>query len=65
MRWPNGPHFKIDRAGGVRCGMAVTIFVGHLALQVFTMHVDLEHEDKDIPDVQPKVGDWENMFNFI
>jgi len=42
-------------------GMVVDIVVGRLAIQVMTMHVHPEHADKNIPDPNPKPGDWENQ----
>jgi hypothetical protein len=42
-------------------GMVVNIVVGHLAIQIFTLHVHPEHNDQDVEDPQPKPGHWENM----
>ena len=42
-------------------GMATTIVVGHLAVQVFGMHIYAEHVAKNVEDVQPKPGNWANM----
>ncbi len=39
-------------------GIANTIVVGYVAVQVVTIHMTL---DCDIPEVQPKPGDWDNM----
>jgi hypothetical protein len=40
-------------------GIANTIIVGHLALQMMTIH--MRPGFSDIPDIQPKQGDWDNM----
>jgi hypothetical protein len=42
-------------------GTATTIVIGHLAAQVFAMRVNPEHRSKEIADVQPKTGDWDDM----
>lgn len=41
-------------------GMAVTVVVGHFAVQVATVHMKLGNAANDIPMVQPKPGDWGN-----
>lgn len=45
--------------------MIVTIVVGHLAIQVFRMHVDQEHADLNISDPDPAPGDWDNLLTQI
>jgi hypothetical protein len=42
-------------------GMATTIVVGYLAVQVLTMHIYAEHVAKNVEDIQPKPGNWDNM----
>jgi hypothetical protein len=42
-------------------GMATTIVVGHLAVQVLAMHIYPEHVAKNVSDIQPKPGNWESM----
>lgn len=42
-------------------GMAVTIVIGHLAIQSVTMHINPEHAGKDISDVQPKEAEWSQL----
>ncbi len=42
-------------------GMTNTIIIGHLALQVVTVHRHPKHVGRDISDVQPKAADWERM----
>jgi hypothetical protein len=44
-------------------GMVANIVVGHLAIQVMTLHVHPEHEDKDIPDPELKPGDLRQHAN--
>lgn len=46
-------------------GMVVNVVVGHLAIQVMTLHVHPEHAEMKVPDPNPKPGDWENMLNQI
>jgi len=45
----------------VGVGCATTIIVGHLAVQVLATHVFPEHEDKNIGDIPPKPGPWDEM----
>ncbi|SRR6266446_3354855 len=40
---------------------ATTIVVGHFAVQVCSMRVNPEHQGKDVNDIEPKRGDWNNM----
>jgi hypothetical protein len=42
----------------IETGIANTIVVGYVAVQVVTIHMTLDY---DIPEVQPKPGDWDNM----
>jgi hypothetical protein len=45
----------------VGVGCATTIIVGHLAVQVLATHVVSEHEDKNIGNIPPKPGRWDEM----
>jgi hypothetical protein len=45
--------------------MSVTIIVGHLVIQVVTMHVDPDAAAKGMLDPQPKRGDWETTLTPI
>lgn len=42
-------------------GIATTIVVGHLALQVVTVHSFPEHLGRNISDVQSKAADWQSQ----
>ena len=42
-------------------GMANTIVVGRLVLQIVTIHRHPEHLHRNISDVQPKPGDWQDL----
>jgi hypothetical protein len=42
-------------------GMVVNIVVGHLVIQAITLHVHPELADRNIPDPNPKPGDWDNL----
>jgi hypothetical protein len=42
-------------------GIATTIVVGHFAVQVVTFHMKLDYGDTDSLEIQPKLGDWDNM----
>jgi hypothetical protein len=46
-------------------GMVVNIIVGHLAIQVMTLHVHPGLAHKSIPDPNPKPGDWDNLLTQI
>jgi hypothetical protein len=52
-------------AGKIGVGSATTIVVGHLAVQVLGVHVYSEHADKNIGEIPPKPGDWQNMLTAI
>ena len=52
------PELQMQRVGW---GMANTIVVGHLAVQVVTIHRHPDHVHRDVTDVQPKPMDWENL----
>jgi hypothetical protein len=45
----------------VGMGCATTIIVGHLAVQVLATHIFSEHEDKNVGDIAPKLGRWDEM----
>ena len=45
--------------------MVVNIIVGHLAIQVMTLHVHPELANMGIPDPNPKPGDWDNLLTQI
>jgi hypothetical protein len=45
----------------VGLGCATTIIVGHLAVQVLATHIFPEHEDKNVGDIPPKPGHWNEM----
>lgn len=59
----SGTDFTIQTSDGKRLGMGsvATITVGHFVVQVVTTHIDPEYAAVDIPDVQPKPGDWDKM----
>lgn len=42
-------------------GTATTIVTGHLAVQAMAFRFRPEFKDKSIADVQPKLGDWNNL----
>jgi hypothetical protein len=42
-------------------GMATTVVVGHLAVQVLAMHIYAEHLAKNVEDIEPKPGNWDSM----
>jgi hypothetical protein len=42
-------------------GIASTIVVGHFVVQVVTQHAFPEFAAQDIPDIQPRAGDWGDM----
>jgi hypothetical protein len=42
-------------------GMATTIIVGHLAVQVLSSRIYPEHRAKNLTDIQPKTGAWDKM----
>ena len=46
-------------------GMVVNIVVDHLAIQLMTLHVHPELADANIPDPDPKPGDWNNLVTQI
>lgn len=45
----------------VGVGCATTIVVGHLVVQVLATHIFSEHGDKNIDDIPPKPGRWDEM----
>jgi hypothetical protein len=45
----------------VGLGCATTIIVGHLAVQVLATHIFSEHEGKNVGDIPPKAGRWDEM----
>lgn len=46
-------------------GMVINIIVGHLAIQVMTLHVHPELTNAGIPDPEPKPGEWGNLVTQI
>jgi hypothetical protein len=54
-----GTDFTILGRDRTRIGTGITntIVVGHFAVQVVTIHMN---QDCDVPEVQPKSGDWDN-----
>jgi hypothetical protein len=46
-------------------GMAVTIVVGHIALQVLSTRIDEGHTEEEVSRLQVKSGDWDNMLTQI
>ena len=58
-----GTDFTILGSDRTRIGTCIanTIVAGYLAVQVVTIHMNPEYVAYDIPAVQPKPGDWDNM----
>lgn len=42
-------------------GIAVTIIIGHLALQILSTRIELGHTEAEVSVLQVKPGDWQNM----
>jgi|SRR5208282_297739 len=49
----------------IATGFATTIVVGHLAVQILSVHQHPDHLDKNIDDIKPKKGNWDNMLVLI
>ncbi len=45
--------------------MVVNIVIGHLAIQIMSLHVHQDLSQYTIPDPEPKPGDWDNMLTQI
>jgi hypothetical protein len=62
-----GTDLSIVMSDGLQVGMgcATTLVVGHLALQVLAMHIFSEHTDKNIGEINPKPGRWNEMLSTI
>jgi len=62
----NGTDFSIDmnKIIGIANGSAVTILVGHLILQVLTIHVQPEYSDRTVS-INPNPGRWDKLLTVI
>jgi hypothetical protein len=49
----------------VGVGCATTIIVGHLAVQVLATHIFPEHQARNVGDIPPKAGNWDEMLHPI
>jgi|SRR5665213_4425 len=59
----NGTHIRVfSTVPPARIpGMVINVVVGHLAVQVFSLHPHPDHAGMAIPLPPPKPGDWDNL----
>jgi hypothetical protein len=55
---------NIGEAANVGHGLVTTIVVGHLAIQVFTVHVSPNYDDSNI-NLPIKLGPWDQLLSLI